>query len=216
MPYFNNSDVNILFIHIPKTGGSSIKEYLSQKYSIECCANSFCGWNLDKDIGGDTYLHFSLNTMLTFYKDNLILENLKVISVVRNPYSKIISNIFYRKKICEQNIWNDDIQKMIEIIITDNINSFLENQNWDDNHHVPQYKFLCDEDEKLYDNVNIFKFENLKNDIEKFGFTDFDININKTTKKHDYIYYLNANSINLINKIYKKDFELFGYEMIHI
>ena len=66
--------------------------------------------------------------------------------------------------------------------------------------------YLCD----------ILKFKKLNNDKQELGFTDFGVDINKTTKKHDYIYYLNANSIDLINKIYKKDFELFCYEMIHI
>ena len=34
MPYFKNNDVNILFIHIPKTGGSSLEVYFSNKYNI--------------------------------------------------------------------------------------------------------------------------------------------------------------------------------------
>ena len=29
MPYFKNNDVNVLFIHIPKTGGSSMELYFS-------------------------------------------------------------------------------------------------------------------------------------------------------------------------------------------
>ena len=214
MPYFNNNDVNILFIHIPKTGGFSISEYLSQKYSIVRCEKSFCGYNLANDIGGETYLHFPLNTMLTFYKDKIILENLKILSVVRNPYSRRISNMFYRGKICEQNIC-DDIQKKVEIVLKDDVDKYLIDQHYDDNHFTPQYKFLCDENDKLYTNIDILKFENLNNDMKELGFTDFDVVINKTTKKYNYMHYLNENSINLINKIYKKDFELFGYEMIH-
>lgn len=34
MPYFNNNDINILFIHIPKTGGTSLENYFSSKFNI--------------------------------------------------------------------------------------------------------------------------------------------------------------------------------------
>ena len=34
MPYFKGPDCHILHIHIPKTGGTSINYYLSEKYGI--------------------------------------------------------------------------------------------------------------------------------------------------------------------------------------
>ena len=34
MPYFTKNNTNILFIHIPKTGGSSLEKYFSNKYDI--------------------------------------------------------------------------------------------------------------------------------------------------------------------------------------
>ena len=34
MPYFKNNNLNLLFIHIPKTGGTSLEKYLSQKHNI--------------------------------------------------------------------------------------------------------------------------------------------------------------------------------------
>lgn len=34
MPYFHNNNINILFIHIPKTGGTSLEHFFSNKYDI--------------------------------------------------------------------------------------------------------------------------------------------------------------------------------------
>ena len=35
MPYYSNDIINLLFIHIPKTGGSSVEQYFSTKYNIQ-------------------------------------------------------------------------------------------------------------------------------------------------------------------------------------
>jgi hypothetical protein len=44
MPYFQNKNVNILFIHIPKTGGSSLELYFSNKYKIPLDIKSLHGF----------------------------------------------------------------------------------------------------------------------------------------------------------------------------
>ena len=35
MPYFLNENINLLFIHIPKTGGSSLERYFSEHFNIK-------------------------------------------------------------------------------------------------------------------------------------------------------------------------------------
>jgi hypothetical protein len=40
MPYFSNDAINLLFIHIPKTGGTSLEKYFSNKYSIDLDKNA--------------------------------------------------------------------------------------------------------------------------------------------------------------------------------
>ena len=40
MPYFKNDNINVLFIHIPKTGGTSVENYFSSKFNIKLNSKS--------------------------------------------------------------------------------------------------------------------------------------------------------------------------------
>ena len=48
--------------------------------------------------------------------------------------------------------------------------------------------------------------------MEKIGYKDFDYNMNVNKQKIDYDNYLNEDTIKLINKVYYKDFEIFGFK----
>ena len=210
MPYFYNNEINVLFIHIPKTGGTSITKYFSKKYNIPLDIISFCCNNYGKKIPLSTD-HFILNTIVTIYGNKINKNNLTILVVVRNPYYRIISELFYRNEINVNNT-SDEIEKIISI----KIDEYLKFFHYLDNHYVPQYRFLCNKEEQLYTNLTILKFENLNNEMHKNGFEDFNIFLNNNNNKNvNYMSYLNNNSIQLINKIYKKDFDFFGYEMIN-
>ena len=79
-----------------------------------------------------------------------------------------------------------------------------------DNHNIPQYKFVTDENEKLIPNITILKMEKLTEELCNYGFTDYE----GLSESNTYMNYLNKDSIRLINVMFKKDFELFGYDMI--
>jgi hypothetical protein len=83
-----------------------------------------------------------------------------------------------------------------------------------DNHRIPQYMFLLDENYELLKNVMILKTETLTEDMKKIGHNDFQNHYYKTTISRDYMDFLNDNSIHLINKYYKKDFDFFDYKML--
>jgi len=82
-----------------------------------------------------------------------------------------------------------------------------------DNHNIPQYKFITDENSELIKNIIVFNTESLNKSNDKLNeFLGFDINIKKKETNKDYSKYLNKDSIFLINTYYKKDFELFNYK----
>ena len=115
------------------------------------------------------------------------------------------------------NVNFDDELKIITIVKNPyhRLKNYIHSDNYD-NHNIPQYKFITDENENLINNITIFKTETLPNDIINYGFSDYDNRIeNKGCEDTiNYMKYLNYDAIKLINQVYLKDFELFDYKII--
>jgi hypothetical protein len=207
MPYFR--ELNLLFIHIPKTGGTSIEFHLKEQTTMELYRRAKGNEMLTDP--ADRLASLQHQPYLTLKKYAKLLSipfddpKLRIFTVVRNPYHRIVSDLFWLNKINKESS-----PEMVFNVIKSYINS-----NNHDNHNLPQYKFVTDNDGNLVNDIHIMRTETLNNDLIAYGITDFDKRyyVGKESKSK-YIDYLNADSINLINKHYKKDFELFGYSTI--
>lgn len=212
MPYFSNDAINLLFIHIPKTGGTSLEKYFSNKYSIDLDKNSLyesiSSEILDaNNIKIDSSLQHLTYQTIVKYKDffNISMDKLKIITIVRNPYNRLISDLFYLNKI-EFDTSKEKVYSIICIYLTSS----------NDNHSIPQYLFVTDENKELIVNINILKTETLAQDMVNIGYVDFNIKTNSNKYDVNSNDYLNNDSIKLINGFYDYDFTLFGYEKINI
>ena len=206
MPYFKNNKINLLFIHIPKTGGSSLEKYFSVKFNIPLNKKSLMSTEdirnfADKPEINSSLQHLTYDTIIK-YKDFFKIDenNIKILSVVRNPYNKIMSDLFYLKKI-NVNSTKEEVYEKMKIYLQENY----------DNHITPQYKFITNENEELIENLTIIHTETLNKDMEKLGYKDFNIKMNMNPNNVNYDKYLNDDSIKLINENYKKDFEILNY-----
>jgi hypothetical protein len=209
MPYYNDGSINLLFIHIPKTGGTSVEEYFSNKFNIPLNKKSLWG-----NVAGYRVSMQHL-TYKTIVKHKTILKidtdtdtpNLTCVTIVRNPYERLISDLFYLKKIKI----NDTQNKVYDVILK----NYLYQKS--DNHTVPQHLFIIDENNRIIPKLIILRTETLNNDMHKLGYTCFNLKENANKNSNiNYYDYLNNNSINLINKIYHNDFILFNYKKINI
>lgn len=201
--------LNLLFIHIPKTGGMSVTKYFIDKYSIT---------ENDKSILYTSYVYIDPKFGVSYghlkYVDiinnqdyfGIYLNNIKILAVVRNPYLRIVSELFFLNLI---NIQSDNN------FIFEKLKEYLNSENLFDNHKIPQYQMLIDSSGKLPENLTIIKNETLTTDMNELGYTDFQIYLNQNTNGSlNYLKLLNNDSIKLINNYYLIDFEMFEYLMI--
>ncbi len=212
MPYFKNDNVNILLIHIPKTGGTSLELYFSYKYNIPLNNDSLFNF-LDKTIKKDNNIvinsslqHVTYQTMLQYnYFFKINFDNIKIITIVRNPYERIISDLFFLRKINVDTSKNETFNIIKEYLKSDNL----------DNHNIPQYMFVTNNNKEIIPNIHILHTNTLTTDMINLGYEDFNIHkyANKL-KPEEYYNYLNEESIKLINDFYDYDFTLFNYNKI--
>jgi len=111
-------------------------------------------------------------------------------SYSRNPYHRIISAYFYKNP--------NKTKKDFQFFCKNKLKNIDFNTDFikENIHYYPQYLFLSDEENNIK-NIKIHKLEN------KFKPTVY---ILKN--------FFDKECISIVNEVYKKDFELFGYSMI--
>lgn len=209
MPYYNNKSINLLFIHIPKTGGTSIERYFSIKNNIPLDCNSLYMWlpeKWKKDVIINSSLqHMTYNTIMKYkdiFKIDFNNKNLEIITIVRNPYNRLISDLFFLGMINKDST-KEEVFNVIK-------NNYINNTNLD-NHNSPQYLFITDSNKILIKNIKILHTEKLDKEMSDLGYKDFEKKENVNKLKLNYDNYLNNDSIKLINDLYNDDFILLNY-----
>jgi uncharacterized cysteine cluster protein YcgN (CxxCxxCC family) len=215
MPYFK--DINLLFIHIPKTSGSIIDNYFYKKLSLKKTIDTLYSYKDKFDNDKFNNNKFDNKLQYTSYSEifsskinyfNIKFNNLKIMTLVRSPYSRIISSLFQLNLIDLESCNKKQIEKIIE--------NYLYTNNLYDNSKKPQYLYLTAGDNlTIPKNIIIIKHETMSEDMVKYGYDDF-INyiINPFDNQLDYMSYLSEKSISMINHYYFMDFKLLNYELL--
>ena len=207
MPYIK--PLNLLFIHIPKTGGVSVTKYFFEKFNIKedgkevlYTKRPYKDPHFKVSYGHLRYIDIISNSD----KFNLDFENINLMTVVRNPYLRIISDLIFTNK-----IKTDSTQ----LFVQNEIEKYLTSNCVFDNHKITQYEMLADRNNNIPKNLIIIRNETLTEDMCKLSYIDFNKYLNNSNNhKIEYMSLLNEKSISLINNYYRKDFETFGYQII--
>ena len=183
-----------IFIHITKTGGTSIA----------------------KSLFGYLPYHYSAIDYRVIYGSKLFYSFFKF-AFVRNPWDRLYSAYRYLMN----GGWNEQDKDWTQNNISqyNNFNSFVRDWLCKENihrhvHFWPQYRFICDKNDQILVNY-LGYFETLKNDYDRISSL---LNINNEIGRHninpgkDYSKAYAADTRDIVARVYSKDIDLFGYD----
>ena len=225
----------VVFLHIPKTGGSSVGNFLFKHYNIPYKSFLYFTYGFAmlptyKDTKTSTLYnvcHFPyLDTLRVAKNSNIIIDSTwNIFTVVRNPYYRAASAIFFQPFLeCKYHMHTLSTLNEKRKLFKKAYNTFFsfdpgENEYF--SHRLPQHFLLeTEKDKPLY---KMYKYEEgLENILKKVFNLDLLTNLNlkqiysseyDNSPKTDYLSLFTRGYIEKVNEYYYEDFEFCGYEM---
>lgn len=205
-------DINLRFIHIPKTAGLSI---LTKGESLGYKWARYDPLLDDKyfliKIHGHNALCYADDDHLEYY-----LSKHSTFTIVRNPYDRTVSIVFWNvviRKYTQPNTVDEFNEILYKIIsqIQKPIIEHIETNNRQLPYWYPQTMWMYDKYNNLIIDY-ILHFESMHLDIQKL-IPNFHIDhLNKSNRIFE-ITDISEENLQLINHIYKDDFKLLNYKM---
>ncbi len=225
IPTLEQNHRPLKYIHITKTGGSTIEES-GEKYHLNWGKYDtdiqIATQHIDAEFSAFWHIppQFFDTKML-----NEIVEKYDLFAAVRNPYTRVISEYYYKfsgpknkaKTVDEFNDWIYAKLMQVKRKLMDK--NIVMNGHW-----TPQYLYILDKKNKIIiPNTRIIHMENMTNEfntlMHNYGIP---IDISKIHRQNesssDKLFSdkdLTHKNIRLINEIYSSDFTYFGYDKIN-
>jgi hypothetical protein len=187
-----------IFIHIPKTGGVSI-------------FNSLLPYLGPNDISIDSEKRHTEGKKIELFLSQIygeekakeIWKNYFKFAFVRNPYDRVLSNYFYVRNTPEHIAYKNylDYKSFKDAIKNIAIGR-------------PCYEYIIDDEGKIIVDF-IGRFENLQEDFniicDKLNLPKISLVHDNKTNHKDYGEYYDKESRDIVDKRFKRDLEMFGY-----
>jgi hypothetical protein len=206
-----------VFVHIPKTAGSSIEKILNpeiESVSQESDENLFVGWS---ECHGLWMQHATMNELNRLYKHDL--TTYFKFGFVRNPWDRAVSDYLWLQR--------DTPDEFKELFSSATLLDYLTEsgpfstifnnkgqKEYRGDHITPQYDFLFDKNGNQLVNF-IGKTEDFNNDMKyvlgKIGMQTVSFPHEKESDRGHYTEYYNDETIELVAKKYEIDIKTFKY-----
>lgn len=192
-----------IFIHIPKTGGTSIEKTSLFDDQRE---------RTNQDVGGHAN---AMKFKDTFSKE---FNSYFKFAFVRNPWDRLVSAFFYLSNFGSSEGDREAAVKYIEkynknfhafccdFVKEENINTIV--------HLKPQHSFICDDRDNIVVDF-VGKLENIEQDFKfvcnKLGYP-CTLKHMRNSKHNYYTKYYTDETKEIVERVYQKDIELFRYK----
>ena len=199
-----NVHIPIFFVHIPKCAGTTVEILFEQLGFKTFLAPKDYMWL--RGFLKQPPVHYDITLIENMFR----LDIIYTFAIVRNPYSRILSDYKWAKT---QTTQANFFQNMsFEEFCIHSIKEYSSDNTYLANHLMPQYKFISQ-------NVNkIFKLEEgLEKAIEEV-FVDIGLvlsdklDLQKINATSEETIEINQNTKDLIYDFYELDFKTFGYK----
>lgn len=194
MTIFDTASGKVLFIHIPKTGGSTITRELRNHHPMDMSANTpWPGYHC-------TPQHLHGAPLIKLFQSEALAY---VFMVVRHPVDRI----------CSEYNWNQrkrSIKVPFSLWLRLKLHQARKSPYHDDNHLRPQHEFVCLDSEvfRLEDGLDkVFRRVTEVTGVP-YSHTPEARNVAGSPPPS-----VSKADRNLIGKFYAKDFKLFGYDL---
>ena len=199
----NSKETFIEFIHIPKNAGTAIENVAKEKGVRWGRFKPEHREFMDEEICN--YWHIPPKR----FKEGNLYQGEDNFCVIRNPYSRIISEYAYRHSNQPKKNNAKDMNNWIRKVLTkDNVNT----KGGVDCHLFPQHDYVYDDVKDVYTCQNMLRFEHLEKDFnDLMKKENYDL---KLTKKDNTTNFglterdIDPTNLAMIKTLYARDFEL--------
>lgn len=176
-----SKSLKFLFIHIPKSGGTSFNQMIQKKKEENnlACSDAIHDYQLTLNIDNDFSDHHNLRIALTYMNKSLqdiFKEGYKVIVLLRDPFTRILS--LYRYKHKEKDAYFCSkfftFEMFVEHLLQEFRNDILENQsNINKRYHLLRnVKYYCCDNSNIiprHNNIWYFSMHDMDRLISRFN-----------------------------------------------
>lgn len=199
MPFIQHQNRNILFVHIPRTGGTTVEHWMRQHGELRLFTFGVPSFSKV------TPQHYRYADIAELLGDNYFDY---AFTIVRNPFDRLASEYKLRAKLAADSFWGG--LPKFPAWLESQLEALQKNPFTQDNHLRPQWDFVSDK-------VKIFKYEDGLENIFKAVATDLNIpppeniehRLSTAGIKAEVIY--DIPQVERLNICYKSDFDIFNY-----